>query len=96
MGKKILIVFLVIIVVAGIALFAGKQTTQAPEGNIPTATTPTEEVPAASGNIDDAVTAILKDSMGNEIPTGEDDPTLFSEDSQALDGFGQSLDGSQF
>lgn len=45
-----------------------------------------------TGNIDDAVAAISADVESDNLPTVDSDSAILSENDQALNDFGQSLD----
>jgi len=53
--------------------------------------------PAATGDIDDAVDAFLKETVdiGNTVLGGKDDASLLDEDSQEINGFSQSYNENE-
>lgn len=54
--------------------------------------------PTATGNVDDAIDALLQDSLVESMASEEEnsDANLLSADAQAISDFGQSYDASEF
>lgn len=98
MGKYLIIGIVVIALVAG-GLYLTKKPVTAPEESAVPAQGTTGAAPLvtepATGNIDDIANDILSDNQNDLPPATETDPSILDENSTALDGFGQSLDGSQ-
>jgi flagellar basal body-associated protein FliL len=98
MSKKAVAVVVIVIVIVGLVFVAGGPLWTGQKGTQETETSgrPTEQIPAATGNIDDAIDAALQDIPGDEAAVGETDSSLLSENDEAINGFGQSLDTTQF
>lgn len=97
MNKSLIAIFVIAIAVVGL-MFLMRGGAPAPVLNDTTGgtgSTVTEK--PATGNVDDAIAAILLDaSLADEMPLAESDPSVLMENDQAINDFGQSLDASQF
>ena len=94
-----LVGIVVIMVLGGILLSDGYKKDQVVEDdsitNSNTTSTTPENFPAPTGNIDDAVSAILKEN-NILIPTPDEaDPNLVNPGSDLVSGFDQSFDASK-
>lgn len=88
MGKYVILIVAIIVVIIALVLLRGG----------PSALPPGEEEGATlepTGNVDDAVAAILEDAGAIEAPAAEADSSLVEEDAQALTDFGAAFDASQ-
>jgi len=104
MNTKVVVVAAIVvavIIVGGVVFFLslqGRESKTVPGGVVGQfqIQQPTPQVQyQATANIDDAVSAVLGDALVDETPAAED-PTLLSEDDQALSETGESLDTAQF
>lgn len=87
MNKYIIFAIIVVLVIVGFVAFRGAPLE---EGKMEKGGAVMEELPAATGNVDDAVNAILSDISGDIAPEAESDPTLTQSDVPS--DFGASLD----
>lgn len=98
MNKSLIAILVIAAAVVGL-MFLMRGGTPAPvlnEVTVNDTTNKTVETPV-TGNVDDAVAAILLDaSLADETPLAESDPSVLSENDQAINDFGLSLDASQF
>jgi hypothetical protein len=86
---KLIVGIIVVLILGGIIYFVATSPRSTEEAGGPVEETPTE-LPAATGNVDDATTLILQDATGDEPGVGENDPETILEN-QEVDDFGQSL-----
>lgn len=94
MNKTYLVIGLIIIGALALIYFGGR-----PEIAVqPTPETETTIIPEpnATGNVDDAASAILKDLEGDVPPLSESDNAAFTADEQSISGFGETLNANQF
>lgn len=97
MSKKAIAVVVIVIVIIGLIFVAGGPLWigQKSSPELETGGRPEEQIPVATGNVDDAINAALQDVSGDEAAVGETDSSVFSEDDEAINGFGQSFDTTQ-
>ncbi len=97
MSKKTIAVVVIIIVIVGLIFVAGGPLWIGQKGSPESETgeRPIEQTPVATGNVDDAISAALQDIAGDEAAVGETDSSIFSENDEAINGFGQSFDTTQ-
>ena len=96
-NKYILVVILAVVIVGGTAFFLmqSQESTQYPAGSERQVTAPRTPQTQGAAEIDGAVAAMLSDGALDDSPA-DTDPSSFAENDQAINGFGQSLDASQF
>ena len=98
MNKKYIIGIVVVVVIVGlVAVFSNQgtpQQAQAPTtatNNPPTAAEQQVAQQAGTGNIDDIMATISSDTSSDNLPIADSDSSTLSENDQALNNFGQSL-----
>jgi len=96
MGKYILAVIAIVVVLVGIMAFVERPS--APAGTENQAGEPKAQIegPAPTGEVDDVVSAIMKDAENDAIPAAEADASLAAENDQAVGDFGKAFDASAF
>ncbi len=93
MGKYIVIVIAIIVVILALVLMNGNPS--APSGE-QAGTGGEPSVPAPTGNVDDAVAAIMRDMEGDTLPAAEADSSLAEGDSGAAGDVSKAFDASGF
>ena len=96
MSKTAIIVAVIVLIIIGL-IFVAKRASEQPESATDTDVMEKTSFvePPVSGNIDDAIDAILVDISGDEEPIGENDPSLLTED-QSVTDFADTLNVNQF
>ena len=96
--KAIVTIIAILVVVLGVWYFmnnSGQPATQTVSVNPGSQTGEVTQQAAATGNIDDAASAILTESLSDDLTQTETDPDSYIEDSKAIDDFGQSFSSIQ-
>jgi len=96
MGKYAIAIIAIIVVLVGLMAFLQKP--EAPVEPQNTAGQPTSQIegPTPTGNVDDVVAAIMKDTENDAVPAAETDASLVAENEQAVGDFGKAFDASVF
>ena len=107
MESKWKMIIAVVVVIAAILIVYALIGTETPEPLQPSIQKPPAQSekkiseiapPAATGNVDDSVDALLQDSALETLASGEEnsDADLLGADTQAISDFGQSYETSEF